>query len=108
MAENPDEILAKMNAQKVELAEPWVMFARLGHSAIDEAEAMAEDAKDSKLLEARGLFERAVSLIAPADIETQQEPKPIEQPKGNSNMLISLMGANRGIGGGQGNGSKEV
>ena len=104
LSENPDEILSKINAQKAERAEPWIMLVRLGHSAIDEAEHLSEDKADAKLLEARGLFERAVSLINPPPMaETQPTPQPtFEEPKGNANLLLPLLGAaGRG-----GNGSK--
>ncbi len=106
LADNPEEMLRLMNAQKAEAVEPWIMLVRLGHQAIDAAEKLSEDAKDAKLLEARGLFEKAVMLINPPMPEAAPPATPSPQePKGNANLLLPLLGAGaRGAGGGNGAG----
>jgi len=113
LAENPDEILAKMRSQKAEQASPWIMLVRMAHAMVDEAENLEGDDRDSKLIESIGLTNRAIALIAlesspPVTQEGNQptqQPK-VAEPKGNTNMLIPMLGNSGGVNkaGGQENG----
>lgn len=99
MAQNPEEILAQMDNEKAEAADPVIAMIRMAHSMIDEAVELSEETKEAKLIEAYMLGKQAVMILTQRQNPLmQQEAQPIEKPKGNANMLIPLMG-NKGLGG---------
>ena len=90
-AENPDEVISKLNSEAAEDAEPAIKLIRMAHSLVDKAEEQEGYLRDSTLLEAKMLTERAAGLIRASQMMQQPEPVP-EQKTGNANILMPLLG----------------
>ncbi len=109
LAQNPDEILAGLESEKAELADPIIGLFRLAHSLVDEADTLSEEDKDAKLIESMRLTEKAVIMIRaermaqmPGTGTKPEQPQPLPQPKTNMSALIPLLGqAGRSNGGRQ-------
>ncbi len=110
LAENPDELMAALESQRAEEIDPVIGIIRRAHALVDEAEDMADEKRDAKLIESMMLTERAVQVLEsrmmPQPPATTQEPEPVEN-KPNSNVLVPLLGAGMRGGGGGGNGARQ-
>lgn len=91
LAENPDEILEAMRAEKAAMADPVIGLIRLGLSLIDEADSLKDEMKDAKLLEAMRIRDRIVAIIE--GTSQTEERKTTEVPRGSLNVLPPLLAA---------------
>jgi len=91
---DPAKLIAQLNAEKAELAEPAIMLKRMAHSLVDESVELEGDEKEAKLLESKMLSERADILLR----QRYNPEMPLEESQGqsgeagNSALLMPLLG----------------
>ncbi len=105
-AQNPEEMIALMDSEKAEEADPVIAMLRIAHGMIDEAKTLSEEAKEAKFIEAYMLGKQACVIIRQRQNPlVPQETKPVEKKKGSANLLPALLGTQGRMGG---NGQREL
>ena len=93
IADDPDEIIRELELERAKQADPALALHEMALRYVEEADDIEDDEEaNAKLIQAKMLVERGVSIIKQRMASPVEDAPEVEQPKGNGNLLPALIG----------------